>query len=413
MARPKPWIGDGYREGVTLPPEVDLARDPAALRRALEASHPGVELDAVHIVRAPGRVNLIGEHTDYNDGFVLPAAIDLGVTIAFVPSEDRRVEIALAASGERDGFDLDAIGRRRGTWIDYIAGTGWALTEAGIETTGFRGIIAADLPAGAGLASSAALELAAAWALTGGVRPSVEPMSLARLAQRAENEYVGVNCGLMDQFAVVFGEAGRALFLDCRTLDHRAVAMPVDEIALVICHTGSSRRLETSAYNERREQCERAVAIIAESAAEVRALRDVTPELLQAAREHLDPIEFRRARHVVTENQRVVATVAAIKRGDLDEVGRLFADSHASLRDDFHVSSPELEALVEIAAATPGVVGARLTGAGFGGCTVNLVRRDAVSGLRGRILELYPARTGRTPTVWEVDAAAGVAMIQP
>ena len=407
MASPNSRIGDGYREGVTLPPEADLARDPAALRRALEESYGGVELDAVHIVRAPGRVNLIGEHTDYNEGFVLPAAIDLGVTIAFVPTDDRRVEIALAASGERDVFDLDAIGQRRGTWIDYIAGTGWALTKAGVETRGLRGIIAADLPAGAGLASSAALELAAAWALVGGERPAIEPMSLARLAQRAENEYVGVGCGLMDQFAAVFGRVDHALFLDCRTLVHRPIPLPVDDIALVVCHTGTPRRLEASGYRDRRAECDRAVEALARLDGRVRSLRDATPELLEMARDRMDAVAFRRARHVATENARVLATIDALEASDLASVGRLFAESHSSLRDDFEVGSPELDALVEIATSVPGVVASRMTGAGFGGCTVNLVARDAVGRLREAIDREYSARTGRRARVLAVEPADG------
>jgi galactokinase len=391
-----------------------LARDPGALREAFVAREPAAAADpgAVHVVRAPGRVNLIGEHTDYNDGYVLPVAIELAISIALVPTDDRRVELTLASTGETGTVDLDAIGPRRGGWIDYVAGIAFALGEAGIPMTGFRGLLASDLPQGAGLSSSAAIEVVAAWALCAGDRPPVDPMRLVHLVQRGENGYIGLNNGIMDQFASIFGEPGRALLLDCRSLDHRSIPLPLGEIALVACHSGSARKLEASAYNERRSQCEAAVAAIAELEPGVRSLRDVTPAMLDAVRGRLDPLAARRAEHVVHENRRVLETIAAFAAGDLDAVGRLFHASHASLRDRYEVSSPELDALVEIAGATPGVVGARLTGAGFGGCTINLVRREAVASFRDAVLRDYPARTGLTPRVFAVDASAGASRVR-
>jgi galactokinase len=399
---------------MTPPPTTtDLARDTDALVDGLLAAHPGLaDAGAVRVARAPGRVNLIGEHTDYNEGFVLPMAIDLGITLALVPTDDRRVEVTLAETGERDGFHLDAIGAKRSAWIDYVAGTAWALLDAGHPVRGFRGLLASDLPQGAGLSSSAALELASSLALSGGALPAVDRMTLARLAQRAENAYVGVNCGLMDQFASAFGEPGSALLLDCRTLEHRAVELPLDEAAIVVCHSGSPRRLEASAYNERRAQCEAAVATIAEREPGVTALRDVTPDMLEAHRSRLDPLVAARAEHVVHENARVLAAVAAFEAGDLDEVGRLFAASQASMRDLFGISSPELDALVAIASAVPGVYGARLTGAGFGGCTVNLVRRDAADALREAVRREYGPRTGLVARVFEVEPSRGAAVIR-
>ncbi len=362
--------------------------------------------DQIRVVHAPGRINLIGEHTDYNDGFVLPAAIDLGVTIALIPTDDRRVELTLDDSGQRDGFHLDAIGARRGAWIDYIAATAWALAEAGIPMRGFRGLLASDLPSGAGLSSSAAIELASAWGLSGGERPELDTMRLAQIAQRAENAYVGVNCGLMDQFAVAFGEADHALLLDCRSLDHRAVLLPAGT-SLVICHSGAPRKLAASEYNNRRSECERAVAGLKVLDPAVTSLRDVSLDLLHQGRDRLDDEAYRRARHVVTENDRVVTVIAALQAGDVDAVGAAMDASHVSLRDDFAVSSPALDALVEIAHAVPGVIGARLTGAGFGGCTVNLVRDEAVGALREAVLTRFEARTGLTPRVFEVRAADG------
>ncbi len=376
---------------------------------------------AIWVVRAPGRVNLVGEHTDYNLGFVLPAAIDLEIRIAFVPSDDRRVELVSDDTGERATFDLDSIGPSAGGMAAYVAGTAWALAEAGVATRGFRGVLASSLPRASGLSSSAALELASAWALA--VDPAaVGSLELARICQRAENAYVGVNCGLMDQFASACGVAASAMLLDCRSLEWRPVALPLATHALVVIHTGSQRTLSTSQYNARRAQCEAAVAALAADDPSIRSLRDVTPAMLPAVAGRVDEDTYRRCRHVVTENERVAATIAALVPAggatgaaadgggpavDLAGVGAAWAASHASLRDDYEVVSPELDALVEIATTVPGVVAARMTGAGFGGCTVNLVERDAVEVLRERVLADYPPRTGLTPRVYPVDAVAG------
>ncbi len=386
-----------------------LARDPAGLRDALIAREPlaAADPDAVRVVHAPGRVNLIGEHTDYNEGFVLPVAIDLGISVALVPTDDDRVELTLAETGETGTFDVRGVGERRSSWLDYVAGMAWALAEAGTGPRGFRGLLASDLPQGAGLSSSAAIEVVAAWALSGGDRPPVDPMRLVHIVQRSENGYIGLNNGIMDQFASIFGEPGRALLLDCRSLEHRAVRLPLADVALIACHSGSARRLEASAYNERRAQCEAAVAAIGAIEPGVRSLRDVTPAMLAAVGDALDPVVARRAAHIVAENGRVLEAIAAFEAGDLAEVGRLFYASHASLRDLYEVSSPELDALVDIARSTRGVIGARLTGAGFGGCTINLVRRDAVDALRDAVLRDYPARTGLTPRVFAVEASDG------
>jgi len=379
----------------------------ALLERATDdAAATGVDPAAVRVIRAPGRVNLIGEHTDYNLGFVLPAAIDREIRMAVIATDDRRVELTRLDTGERAGFDLDAARPRDGSWLDYIAGTAWALAEAGFATTGLRGVIASDLPENAGLSSSAAIELAAAWALLGSAAADVDRLVLARICQRAENGYVGVMSGLMDQFASSCGVADHALLLDCRSLDWRAVALPAD-VRLVVLHSGSSRKLDGSAYNERRSQSEAAVATLALVDPGIRSLRDVTPALLAAERHRLDPVVARRAEHIVAENERVLAVVDALAASDLVAVGELFAAGHRSLRDLFEISSPELDALVEIADRVDGVVAARMTGGGFGGCTVNLVRPDAVEALAAAVEAEYPARTGLTPTVLRVHAAEG------
>ena len=394
------------RHGITS--RVSPAFDPAAMVEALIEVEPALvaRRDEIRVVRAPGRVNLIGEHTDYNEGFVLPAAIDLEIRIAYLPTEDRRVELVRLDSGERDGFELDAPRSRAGAWLDYVVGAAWALDEAGLPLTGLRGVIASTLPPNAGLSSSAAIELASSWALLDDAAPSVDPLELARTCQRAENVYVGVQSGLMDQFAEACGVAGAALLLDCRSSEWRPVPLPPD-LALVVCHTGSERRLDQSAYNVRRHQCEAAVAALALDHPEIRSLRDVTPELLANGADRLDPIAARRAQHVVAENERVGATVIALAAGDLRSVGELFAASHASLRDLYEVSSPQLDAMVEVAAAVPGVIASRMTGAGFGGCTIHLVRPDAVETLRATVERDYAARTGLIPMVLLVQATAG------
>ncbi|MBA3852011.1 MAG: galactokinase [Chloroflexi bacterium] len=384
---------------------------------ALRASLAELEPEAVHaapdgvvVVRSPGRVNLIGEHTDYNDGFVLPAAIDLEIRICFVATDDRRVELTRLDTDERLGFELDAIGSPREEWIDYVAGVAQALAERDVPMRGLRGVIASDLPISSGLSSSAALELGAAWALAV-ERPPLEPMEMALVGQRAENSHVGVRSGLMDQFAVAFGERGAALLLDCRSREHETVPLPLERARLVVCDSQAPRELANSAYNERREQCELAVAQLRAAGEVVDSLRDVDMLMLDRHAARLDPVARARAHHVVAENERVLATVAALRQGDLAAVGRLFAESHASLRDLYQVSSAELDALVEIAQATPGVIGARMTGAGFGGCTVNLVEPDALERFTEAITGEYPGRTGREATVYPVTPVNGVGLL--
>ena len=368
-------------------------------------------MDEPIVVRAPGRVNLIGEHTDYNDGFVLPAAIDLEIRISFEPTLDREVELRQAANGAIEMFDLADIGPPRGTWLDYPAGVANELLRVDVTVAGLRGRIDSSLPVSAGLSSSAALELASAWALMAAANPeqSIDRLDLAQLCQRAENDYVGVSCGLMDQFAVSCGVAGHALLLDCRSLEHRAVPIPAD-IAMVIVDSGVARRLVASEYNTRRDECERGVAVLAASGAPVASLRDASLEMLDRARSELGEVVYRRCRHVVEENARVLAAVDALEAGDRSMLGELFAASHASLRDLYEVSAPELDCAVDIAQRTPGVIAARMTGAGFGGCTVNLVEADAVASLFAAIDREYSSLTGAEAHVMLVHAAAGAGL---
>ncbi len=365
------------------------------------------------IARAPGRVNLIGEHTDYNDGLVLPMAIDLETRIEFVPSEDRIVDLTLAASGARAAIDLDERSNprtgRRGDWTDYVAGTAWALRAAGARPRGFVGMARGNLPLGQGLSSSAAFELACAWALSGGEPPLPNRIALARACQLAENEFVGVPCGILDQFAVAFGARDAALLLDCRTLDHREVPLP-PRAAILVAESGVTRALRGSGYEERRRECEAAAAILATIDPSVRSLRNATPELLDRAGPRLGDRLARRTRHVVSENERVLATARALETGDLAAAGRAFLASHASFRDDFEASVPEVDRLVEVAAAIPGVHGARLTGGGFGGAVVVLAQSDAIDAVAAGIRAGYRTPSGDPAPVRAVRATNGAGM---
>jgi galactokinase len=354
-------------------------------------------------------VNLIGEYTDFNLGYVLPAAIDLEVWIAFVPWDRPEVEVSSVEIGETSSFSLARLERpvrSERSWIDYIAGTAWAMVESGLAVRGFRGVIDSTVPVGSGLSSSAALEMAASWALADQTAARPDPGRMAAIAQLGENAYVGVNCGIMDQFASAAGRAGNALIIDCRSNTATPAPMPPG-LSLVVCDTSARRRLGTSAYNTRRDECEFGVRLIAEQQPEVHSLRDVDPEMLARHRDRMTPVVARRCEHVVNENARVIAAVEALASGDLETLGRLFAASHESLRDLFEVSSPELDVMVEIAAGVPGVVASRMTGAGFGGCTVNLVEAGAEERLGERVRDEYTARTGLEPRVYMVQAVDG------
>ena len=365
------------------------------------------------LVRAPGRVNLIGEHTDYNDGFVLPVAINLEISIEVHRTDDKRVELELDDGGEIGSFQLGELREANGSWLDYVAGVAKMLISAGIPVGGLSGRLTSTLPVSAGLSSSAALEMASAWALMMAVDGHAEPvdrMLLARLCQRAENEYVGVQSGLMDQAASSCGVAGCALLLDCRSREFVSVPLPPD-LALVIVDTGSRRRLASTEYNQRRSECERGVAVLREQGEPVDSLRDATVEMLDRARPILGTTVYRRCRHVIEENVRTLATARALETGDYAQLGRLFAASHASLRNLYEVSSAALDAAVEIATSTPGVIAARMTGAGFGGCTINLVEPGSVPRLREAIEQQFAARTGLAPAVYQVAAVDGAGVV--
>ncbi len=344
------------------------------------------------VASAPGRVNLIGEHTDYNDGFVMPMAIDRRVCVAASARADHRVVLYSDTFREHAEFALDAAKNagEPAVWSNYVRAVAWALIESGMRLSGIDAVIGGDVPLAAGLSSSAALEIAVARAFCdiGGV--AWDAVALARLAQRAENEFVGVNCGIMDQLASSCGRAGFAMLLDCRTLEMIHVELP-SAIAVVVMDTGVRRSLAGSEYNERRAACEAAVAPIRSRHPSVGALRDVSTGMLEEVREVLEPATLRRATHVVMENARPAEFARALAAHDFARAGGLMNDSHASLRDLYEVSSTQLDLACDLARAHPACFGARMTGAGFGGCAIALVRADGASDFITTVQPRYEA----------------------
>ena len=359
--------------------------------------------------RAPGRVNLIGEHTDYNDGFVMPVAIDLSTWVKVSPLETRKLEVHSENFDETIEIDLDDTSvAPRNHWSDYPIGVAVMLEKERHRLRGARLQIRGEVPIGSGLSSSAAVEVATACALTAISGVKIDKRELALLCQRAENEFVGARVGIMDQFVSLFGEAQKALLLDCRSLEYRLLPLP-DNVRLIICNTMVKHELASSAYNERRAQCEEGVKHLARFLPNVKALRDVTVGELEQFGWVLSDVVYRRCRHVVTENARVLAAASALEQADLVSFGKLMGESHQSLRDDYEVSCKELDLMVELAREVKGVYGARMTGGGFGGCTVNLVAVEDVEEFRLRVAERYEQAAKLTPEIYICSASDGAA----
>jgi galactokinase len=372
------------------------------------------------LVRAPGRVNLIGEHTDYNDGFVLPMAIDRAAWIAARPRDDRQVHVYSLDYEEISEFSLVDLQKGKG-WAEYIKGVANELRVAGFDTLpgtgklspttselgGWEGVLGGDVPKGAGLSSSAAVELAAARAFGAVSGFAWEPARMARVGQKAENHWVGVNCGIMDQMVSAAAQAGHALFLDCRSLEYQHIPLP-ESAAVVVMDTSTRRGLVGSAYNERRAQCEEAAKFFG-----VPALRDVSLNEFNVKSGQLEDTVMRRARHIITENQRVLNAVKAMHAGNALEVGKLFNESHASLRDDFEVTNQALNQIVDCAQTHSACYGARMTGAGFGGCAVALVKRERVEAFVEATGEAYRAVSGLDARIYVCSAAQGASLVDP
>ena len=357
------------------------------------------------VVRAPGRVNIIGEHTDYNDGFVLPMAINRAAWIALRPRSDSLVELTAIDMGKTLAFNLEDLVYDGPGWIEYVKGIAFSLQEAGYYLKGWEGIMAGDVPIGAGLSSSAALELAAARAFASVSNLPWDPVEMARIGQAAENQWVGMNCGIMDQMISAAGEAGHALLIDCRSLATETVPLPLGT-NIVVMDTATRRGLVDSAYNERRRQCETAAAFFG-----VPALRDVDMQTFIARASELDPLIRRRARHVISENERTIQAALAMKNEDGQTLGKLMDASHISMRDDFEISGEELNQMVTLAQGQAGCFGARMTGGGFAGCAVALVESANVNQFAMNVGAAYMSATGLEPQIYICDATNGAAVV--
>ena len=365
----------------------------------------------ITVVRAPGRVNLIGEHTDYNGGFVLPAALQYEIVMAGERIKKREVSIYAENMRELVSFSLDKIEYDKNiSWVNYPKGVIFMLKERGIELSGMNIFISGDIPIGVGLSSSAAIEVASALLFKEACGFSMNPVGMAKLCQRAENEFVGMRCGLMDQFICCLGKKGNVLFIDCLTEKYEFVPLP-EKINIVICNTGVSRKLPESEYNMRRKECEEGVAIFRKVMPEIENLRQVSLSDFERLKTHLSPTVQRRCEHVLSENDRVLGAVRALKKGELSKFGKLMEESHASLRDKYEVSCPELDLMVEIATNFAGCIGSRMTGAGFGGCTVNLVEEEAVPQFREKVQGEYFRRSGIDPEIYASEPSDGAGVV--
>ncbi|MDP6357082.1 MAG: galactokinase [Planctomycetota bacterium] len=371
---------------------------------AVEAFQSRFNEEPAHVVRAPGRVNIIGEHTDYNDGFVMPMAIDRAVWIAFRPRNGDQVSVVSTDFEDLAEFSLDALSKGEG-WGEYLKGVANVLQEEGLNLNGWEGVVASDVPIGAGLSSSAALELATARAFCTVSGFDWAPRKMALLGQKAENQWVGVNCGIMDQMISATGQDGHAVLIDCRSLELKSVPLPPGT-SVVVLDTATRRGLVDSAYNERRSQCERAAEFFG-----AKVLRDVSSADLKEKSQELDTLTLKRARHVVTENERTVAASEAMQNGDANKLGELMNQSHESLKNDFEVSSKELDAMVGAARAQSGCFGARMTGAGFGGCAAALVNDAEVDAFVPAVGKAYCDVTGHTPSIYVCRATDGAGLI--
>jgi galactokinase len=389
-----------------------INKPPSAVAlRKLQALFAELYGGTARIYRAPGRVNLIGEHTDYNEGFVMPVALDLYTYVAAGPRPDRRLRVYSESLGEKVEIDLDAIRPgRTGHWSDYIRGVAGMLESSGYQLRGADLAVMSEVPLGSGLSSSAALEVSTALALLGSSDINVDRTAIAKLCQKAEHLYPETMCGIMDQFISCHGRAGHALMLDCRSLDFRLLPIP-GYVRLMVCNTMVRHEHASGGYNERRHQCEEGLRALREVVPGIQALRDITLDKLNQHRDCLSPIIYKRVRHVVTENDRVMTAATALEKGDLAMFGRLMAESHRSLRDDYEVSIAELDLMVELASGQPGVYGARMTGGGFGGCTINLVDTAHAEKVQQELERRYAAETGIKPAILICEASDGARVV--
>lgn len=364
------------------------------------------------IIRSPGRINLIGEHTDYNKGFVLPAAIDKTIFFAIAPRSDHRLHLVSADLNDEHDVDIKDLQKSPKQWPNYLLGVADQLQKAGHSPGGVNVVFGGDIPIGAGLSSSAALEGGFIFGLNELFSLGIDKLPMVKMAQKAEHEFAGVNCGIMDQFINIFGEDKTVLKIDCRSLDYQHFPFDRDDLRIILCETPTQRSLASSEYNTRRRQCETGVASLQEHDKSINNLRDVSMEFLIERRGDLDPVVFKRCRYVVEENARVLEACSDLNRKDMISFGKRMFDSHAGLRDDYEVSSKELDVLVELAAATDGVYGSRMMGAGFGGCTINIVEESKAAYFTEEILNRFHERAGREVKLHATKITGGTERIE-
>ena len=390
-----------------MDPNTPLDSEPDGLMKRFANRYGGKAL----LAQAPGRVNLIGEHTDYNEGFVLPAAIEFQTRIAIGKRADRGLVVTSENYGERIELNLDKLPEApRGHWSDYVTGVVRLMKIQVGELPGANVLLNGNVPQGAGLSSSASLEVAVCKGFLEVMERTLDDVVIAKLCQQAENEFIGARCGIMDQFISVHGRKDHALRIDCRNLESRLVPIPADT-KLVICNTMVRHSHAEGEYNERRTECERAAHFFAERLPQVKSLRDVSIENFERFADELPEVIRKRCYHVLGENARVLEASDALERGDLKIFGRLMGKSHVSLRDDFQVSSQELDLMVELAKGQRGVYGSRMTGGGFGGCTINLVQQRYAEEFKQNISEAYKEKTGREPEIYISSAADGASRL--
>jgi len=363
------------------------------------------------VSRAPGRVNLIGEHTDYNDGFVMPAALDFATLVAGAPREDRTIRVYSLFMDQTREFELDKPAPSgRHDWSDYVFGVAAKLEESGRRLAGADLVVWSDVPLGAGLSSSAALEVSVAHALIAAAGLPFEPVAAAKICQRAENEFVGMRCGIMDQYVAACGVAGNALLIDCRSLESRPVPI-ARNLRLVIANSNVRHQHAGGEYNDRRAACEEGVRLLKPHLDPIAALRDVTAADVDRHRRVLPDLVYRRCRHIVTENARVLEAERALKAGDFAACGAAMNASQSSMRDDFAITCPEIDFLADLAHGVEGVYGSRMTGGGFGGCTVSLVEADAVEGLSKTLIDAYRVAFGLSADVFVCSPSDGAGFV--
>jgi galactokinase len=377
------------------------------VREAFENEYEG----PYRLFAAPGRINLIGEHTDYNEGFVLPASIDRRIYLAIGPRSDTKVELLAVDLGERAAFDLSQEQAEIPHWARYPFGVVKEFQKKGMYPGGFNAAFGGDIPTGAGLSSSAAIECAFAVALNTIFELGADKMTLARVGQSAEHNYAGVRCGIMDQFASLFGMKHHVMQLDCRSMDHSYFPLYLAGYELVLTDTQVKHSLASSAYNERRRQCETGVEVVRQKFPGIKSLRDINAEILQSFRQTMDKTVFRRCSYVIEENERVMQTCKALANGDLELVGQLLYLSHQGLRDQYEVSCAELDLLVETAGKIKGVQGSRMMGGGFGGCTISLVKSGEIMQFRQAMAKAFEKAFGRQPVFYEVNTGEGAGEI--